>query len=52
MNYMNKKNLIYGTIAIVLVWGGLLVYRNNRNNKIDETVTPYDEALQKLEKIN
>jgi predicted negative regulator of RcsB-dependent stress response len=48
---MNKKSLIWGTVGVLLAWGGWLIYRNNRNNKIDKTITPYDEALKKLEKI-
>lgn len=48
---MNKKNTLLGLVGIALVWGGWLVYRNNRNNKIDKTPISYDEALKKLEKI-
>jgi predicted negative regulator of RcsB-dependent stress response len=48
---MNKKNLIWTTIGVVLTWGGWLIYRNNRNNKIDATPVSYDEALKKLEKV-
>ena len=48
---MNKKKLIWTTIGVVLAWGGWLIYRNNRNNKIDATPVSYDEALKKLEKI-
>jgi predicted negative regulator of RcsB-dependent stress response len=48
---MNKKSLIVTTIGIALVWGGWLIYRNNRNNKINASTTPYEEALKKLEKI-
>ena len=49
---MNKKILIYLGIGTVLAIGGWLIYRNNRNNKIDATPVPLDEALEKLEKIN
>ena len=52
MNYMNKKSLIYLGVGLLLAWGGWLIYRNNRNNKIDATPVPLDEALEKLEKIN
>ena len=49
---MNNKKIIWGFIGIALAWGGWLIYRNNRNNKIDATIVPYDEALEKLKKID
>lgn len=49
---MKKKSLIYLGVGLVLAWGGWLIYRNNRNNKIDATPIPLDEALERLEKIN
>ncbi len=49
---MNKKHLIWGFVGLGLVWGGWLIYRNNRNNKIDATTTPYEEALEKIKKID
>ena len=52
MNYMNKKSWIYLGVGAMLALGGWLIYRNNRNNKIDATPVPLDEALEKLEKIN
>jgi predicted negative regulator of RcsB-dependent stress response len=48
---MNNKKLILATVGIILTWGGWLIYRNNRNNKIDSTPVSYEEALKKLEKI-
>lgn len=48
---MNKKNLIWGTIGVILAWGGWLIYRNNRNNKIDKTPVPFDEAKKRLENL-
>jgi hypothetical protein len=49
---MNKKSFIYLGVGLVLAWGGWLIYRNNRNNKIDATPVPLDEALERLKKIN
>jgi hypothetical protein len=49
---MNKKSLIYLGVGVILAWGGWLIYRNNRNNKVDATPVQLDEALDKLEKIN
>ena len=48
---MNKKVIIYSLVGVALVWGGWLVYRNNRNKKIDETPIDYEEALKKLEAV-
>jgi hypothetical protein len=48
---MNNKKVILATIGIVLAWGGWLIYRNNRNNKIDKTVVPFDEAKKRLENL-
>jgi len=48
---MNKKTLIYLGIGVILAWGGWLVYRNNRNTKIDATPVPLDEAVKKLEEL-
>jgi hypothetical protein len=48
---MNKKTLIYLGVGIILTWGGWLVYRNNRNKKIDATPVPLDEAIKKLEEL-
>lgn len=48
---MAKRNIFFGILGITLVWGGWLVYRNNRNNKIDKTPISYEDALKKLEKI-
>ena len=46
-----KKTLTFIGIALVVGTAGWLVYRNNRNNKIDETPISYDDALKNLEKI-
>jgi predicted negative regulator of RcsB-dependent stress response len=46
-----KKTLIFIGIALVVGTTGWLVYRNNRNNKIDETPILYDDALKNLENI-
>ena len=48
---MNKKSWVYLGIGTVLAIGGWLIYRNNRNKKIDETPVPYDEAIKKLENL-
>ena len=48
---MNKKTLIYLGVGVILAWGGWLVYRNNRNTKIDATPVPLDEAIKKIEDI-
>jgi predicted negative regulator of RcsB-dependent stress response len=46
-----KKTLIFIGISLVVATTGWLVYRNNRNTKIDETPITYDDALKNLEKI-
>jgi len=46
-----KKTLIFIGIALVIGTTGWLVYRNNRNTKIDKTPITYDDALKNLEKI-
>jgi len=46
-----KKTLTFIVIALVVGTTGWLVYRNNRNTKIDETPITYDDALKNLEKI-
>ena len=46
-----KKTLIFIGIALVVGTTGWLVYRNNRNTKIDETPIPYEDALKNLENI-
>ena len=46
-----KKTLIFIGIALVVGTAGWLVYRNNRNTKIDETPIPYEDALKNLENI-
>ena len=48
---MNKKVIIYTLVGLTLAWGGWLVYRNNRNTKVDETPISYDEALKKIEEL-
>ena len=48
---MNKKSLIYLGIGVALAWGGWLIYRNNRNNKINATPVPLDEAIKKLQEV-
>ena len=48
---MNKKSLIYIGLGALLAVGGWLIYRNNRNNKIDATPVPYDEAVKKIEEL-
>ena len=48
---MNKKTLLYSLLGVALAWGGWLIYRNNRNQKIDETPITYDEALKKIEAL-
>ena len=48
---MNKKSWVYLSVGVVLAWGGWLIYRNNRNNKIDATPVPLDDALKKIKDI-
>jgi len=48
---MNKKTWIYLGLGTILAIGGWLIYRNNRNNKIDATPVSYDEAIKNLENI-
>ncbi len=48
---MNKKSLIYLGLGVVLAWGGWLIYRNNRNNKIDATPVPLNDAIKKLDDL-
>ena len=40
-----KKTLIFIGIALVVGTTGWLVYRNNRNTKIDETPISFDKIL-------
>lgn len=48
---MNKKTLIYTVLGLASAWGIWLIYRNNRNKKVDETPIGYDEALKKIEEL-
>jgi hypothetical protein len=48
---MNKKSWIYLGVGVILGLGGWLIYRNNRNNKIDATPVPLDDAMKKLEDL-
>lgn len=48
---MNKKQILYGFLGVALAWGGWLIYRNNRNNRIDSTPVSYDEAIKKLDEL-
>ena len=48
---MSTKKVVIGVLGVVFVWGGWLVYRNNRNNKIDSTPISYQDALKKLQKV-
>jgi len=48
---MNKKTLMYLGVGTILAMGVWLIYRNNRNNKIDATPVSNDEAIKNLENI-
>jgi predicted negative regulator of RcsB-dependent stress response len=48
---MNKKTVLYSLLGVALAWGGWLIYRNNRNKKIDETPISYEEALKNIEEV-